>query len=245
MELTVIGCWAPYPHTGGACSGYLIKCDNASILLDCGHSVFSHLGRYIDFSHLDAVFISHFHADHYVDLHALRHAIRGLGYAGINRPPLKVYLPGEPRDKFEYWAELPELQVFEVQEVSTRIKDIELSFYRAIHSIPGFAVKVTAGGVALFYSGDTAFDERLVEASAGVNLLLGEATMLGVEAEYAEKSGHMTARDLGIWAKIVSPDILIATHLWPGYTLKQIEEEIGSVYSGDFLLAHCGMNLNL
>ncbi|MGI6435034.1 MAG: hypothetical protein ACOX0F_06725 [Syntrophomonadaceae bacterium] len=39
MEMQVVGCWAPYPKTGQACSGYLIRQGQTTCLADCGHGV--------------------------------------------------------------------------------------------------------------------------------------------------------------------------------------------------------------
>ncbi len=243
MELIVIGCWSPFPKTGEACSGYLIKHKNTSILLDCGHSVFSHLGKYHDFSYLDAIFVSHFHPDHYVDLYAFRHAIRGLIYAGKRNNPLKVYLPGEPFNEFNYWSKLPELEVIQVREgIDYQVEEIKMSFLKMRHSMTGYAVKVTAGNSSLFYTGDTALTENL-KAADNVDLLLAEATLVDAETEYARESGHMTCSDLGLLACNTSPGLLVATHFWPGYSREQIIKEIGSIYKNEFLLAHCGLKL--
>ena len=38
------------------------------LLLDCGNGVFSKLRRFVDYVDVDAVVISHLHADHFLDL---------------------------------------------------------------------------------------------------------------------------------------------------------------------------------
>ena len=64
-------CWAsrlPGRTPDGACSGYLIEEDDTCLLLDCGNGVFSKLRRFRDYVDVDAVVISHLHADHILDL---------------------------------------------------------------------------------------------------------------------------------------------------------------------------------
>ena len=57
-----------WQDAGGACSGYLIEEGDTSILLDCGNGVFGKLRERIDYIDVDAVVITHVHADHFIDL---------------------------------------------------------------------------------------------------------------------------------------------------------------------------------
>ena len=68
MRITVLGKSPSWQDAGGACSGYLVEEDGFSLLLDCGNGVFSKLRHYCDYVDLDAVLISHLHADHFLDL---------------------------------------------------------------------------------------------------------------------------------------------------------------------------------
>src|SRR5919197_1017835 len=68
MRLTVLGKSPSWQDVDGACSGYLIEDSGASLLLDCGNGVFAKLRQHRDYTELDAVLISHLHADHILDL---------------------------------------------------------------------------------------------------------------------------------------------------------------------------------
>ncbi len=115
MKLTVLGCWAPYPRAGGACPGYLLQAGGSNILLDCGNGVFSNLRKYLDFRLLEAVIVSHFHPDHYLDLYCLRHAVEGARRISPDLPPLRLYLPEAPAEPFQQLSRYPE--AFNVQAV--------------------------------------------------------------------------------------------------------------------------------
>ena len=67
----------------GACSGYLIEDGDTALLLDCGNGVFSKLRRFIDYVDVDAVVLSHLHADHFLDLVPFSYA---LTYAPRQQP---------------------------------------------------------------------------------------------------------------------------------------------------------------
>ncbi|MDD2586079.1 MAG: MBL fold metallo-hydrolase [Syntrophomonadaceae bacterium] len=246
MRLTIIGCWSPFPKTGEACSGYLVEGSSTKLLIDCGHSVFSQLGKYLDYTRLDAVIISHFHPDHYADLYALRHAIRSAIYSRSRTRLLDLFIPGEPVSMFSYWSEVPEFNVIRIEEkTDSSIGEMNLTFYPTVHSVPGFGVKITTVEASLFYTGDTAYHAQLENGATGVDLLLAETTMLAAETEYAIKSGHMTTRDVGFLARKSCPGLLLCTHLWPGYSREQIETEIRSFYTEKFIMARCGMQFTI
>src|SRR6202034_2893861 len=87
----------------GACSGYLAQEPGANVLLDCGNGVFSKLRPVCDYVDVDAVVITHMHADHFLDLipfgYALRYAPRqqsvaagGFSGTGVPARP-RLYLP--------------------------------------------------------------------------------------------------------------------------------------------------------
>jgi ribonuclease BN (tRNA processing enzyme) len=71
----------------------------ACLLLDCGNGVFSKLRRFVDYIDVDAVVISHLHADHILDLvpfaSALTYAPRQQPVPG--RPLAGHRQPGAPR----------------------------------------------------------------------------------------------------------------------------------------------------
>ena len=72
-----------WQDAGGACSGYLIETDETKVLLDCGNGVFGKLREQIDYTEVDAVIISHLHADHFLDLVPYSYA---LTYAPRQQP---------------------------------------------------------------------------------------------------------------------------------------------------------------
>ncbi len=68
MRITVLGKSPAWADAGGACSGYLIDDGETTVLLDCGNGVFGKLREHVDYTDVDAVVISHVHADHCIDL---------------------------------------------------------------------------------------------------------------------------------------------------------------------------------
>ncbi|MBO0769668.1 MAG: MBL fold metallo-hydrolase, partial [Solirubrobacterales bacterium] len=91
MRLTVLGKSPSWQDADGACSGYLIEEDGYTLLLDCGNGVFSKLRHYCDYVDVDAVLISHLHADHLLDLVPFSYA---LSYAPRQQPVAVGGWPG-------------------------------------------------------------------------------------------------------------------------------------------------------
>src|SRR4051794_26713396 len=91
MKVTVLGKSPSWQDAGGACSGYLVEEAGTTLLLDCGNGVFGKLRRHVDYVDVDAVILSHLHADHFLDLVPYSYA---LTYAPRQQPvPVHIW-PG-------------------------------------------------------------------------------------------------------------------------------------------------------
>jgi ribonuclease BN (tRNA processing enzyme) len=73
MRLVVVGCAGSYPGPDSPASCYLLEEQDGAgrtwrILLDLGSGALGALHRYADPLAVDAVFLSHLHPDHCMDL---------------------------------------------------------------------------------------------------------------------------------------------------------------------------------
>lgn len=238
MQLRVIGYWAPYPRASEACSGYLVSTDNAHLLLDCGHGVCSQLARWLPAEQLDALIITHFHPDHYVDLWAIRHIIGAALRAGTRSEPLPVYMPEEPKYHYQAFAKMNELQVIPLTDKGNyRVGDMQFQAWAVAHPMPTFGIKVSCQNRALLYTADTSYDQQLIDAARGVELLLCECSLQIADGEFAGQLGHMTTAQAGQLARESGAEILVATHFWPEYHLEVLQQEIQAEYQGRIIMA--------
>lgn len=91
--LTVLGTASPHPGPDRPSSGYLLRGGGAEVWVDAGFGTFAELRRHTDPARIDAVWISHLHADHSADLLA---AVYGLAYGGLTPPaPIPVHAPAD------------------------------------------------------------------------------------------------------------------------------------------------------
>ena len=91
VRLTVLGSGASFPGSGHACSGYLLESGGTRVMLECGNGSVANAAAVTDVTTLDAVVVSHAHADHFVDLYALQAALRYAPQGPVGSVPL--YLP--------------------------------------------------------------------------------------------------------------------------------------------------------
>src|SRR5487761_81872 len=68
VRLTVIGCSGSFPGPDSPASCYLVEADGFRLLLDLGNGALGALQRHAPLDGIDAVCLSHLHADHCLDL---------------------------------------------------------------------------------------------------------------------------------------------------------------------------------
>ena len=163
MKLTVLGKYGPFPHPGGACSGYLLECGRRRLLLDLGSGTLSRLLRLVPALHIDAVLISHLHSDHMADLLILRYALQQYNARGQDVPmPLAVIAPDTPEEEYRL---LTGSGVYDItaarDKLRARIGDISISLHRMTHPVPTYAFSIEHGGRRMFYTGDTGWRDDL------------------------------------------------------------------------------------
>jgi ribonuclease BN (tRNA processing enzyme) len=232
MRVTVLGKSPSWQDAGGACSGYLITDGETALLLDCGNGVFGKLRQRIDYVDLDAVLISHLHADHFLDLipyaYALTYAPRQQPvpvdrWPGTDQPARpKLHAPGGAaktlRRVVGAWGSEDLIETaFELHEYgprdTVRVGSLEARFTEVPHFAETYAINVTstAGGGRLTYGADSRPAQEVVDAARGTDLLLVEATL--PRPERTGVRGHMTPAEAGEHAKRAGAKRVVITHI--------------------------------
>src|ERR1700743_1667483 len=97
MRLTVVGCSGSLPGPDSAASCYLIEAEGFRLVVDLGNGALGALQRYAPLTGVDAVCLSHLHADHCVDLYSYAIA-RTYSPAGP-QPAIPVYGPARTAER--------------------------------------------------------------------------------------------------------------------------------------------------
>ncbi|MFD8569961.1 MBL fold metallo-hydrolase [Streptomyces sp. NPDC059639] len=241
LRLTVLGSATPYPEAGNPCSGYLVEGGGARLWVDAGSGTLGALQRHARLDEIDAVWISHLHADHTADLLT---AYYGLLYADIRRErPLPLYGPPGIADRLADFLTTgdqrsPVEEAFDIRELSdghgARIGALDLASREVAHGMPAFALRVEHRGHSLVYSGDSAPCTALTDLATGCGTLLCEA-----DGDTAD-GVHHGPEEAGETAAAAGAGRLIVTHVGRGITPGDAVTRAASTYAGPVAYAAPG-----
>lgn len=246
MRVTVVGCSGSFPGADSPASCYLIEHEGTAIVLDLGNGSLGPLQRFIALDRIDAVFLSHLHADHCLDL---------CGYYVYRRyhpqgalPRLAVYGPeGTPARLARAYDLPPDPGMtrefdFRAYGEPVRIGPLSITTSRVRHPIEAYALRVETADHAVVYSGDTGPTAALVDIARGADLALFEASFLdGGE----QPDVHMTARQAGEQATEAEVGHLVLTHLVPWNDVALTVGQARESFAGQVSLARSGLVIDL
>jgi ribonuclease BN (tRNA processing enzyme) len=260
VRITVLGKSPAWQDVDGACSGYLVEDQGFRLLVDCGNGVFSKLRRFADYVDIDAVVISHLHADHFLDLvpfsYALTYAPRQQsvpvdGWPGTDNPARPVlHAPPGARDCFRRvvgaWGNEDLIEnAFDLREYDAcevlHAGPLTLRFQAVPHFVDTHAVEITSaanGGRRLTYGADSSPSEELCTFAHGTDLLLIEATL--PRPERAGPRGHLTAAEAGEHGRKAGARRLVLTHLSDELDAAWAESEAERTFGGPVEIAREG-----
>src|SRR6185295_4145015 len=94
MELVVLGSGTSVPHPSRCSPGFWLETLGGTILLDAGPDAAHRMAQErLDWSNLDAIWISHFHLDHFVGLPTLLFGYRWATQTRHRTKPLRIFGP--------------------------------------------------------------------------------------------------------------------------------------------------------
>jgi ribonuclease BN (tRNA processing enzyme) len=260
LRVTVLGKSPSWQDAGGACSGYLLQEGDVTVLLDCGNGVFGKLRRHVDYVDVDAVVLSHLHADHFLDLvpysYALTYAPRQQPvpvhiWPGTDHParPL-LHSPPGAREVFRRvagaWGNDDLIEnAFDLREYDPRepltIGPLRFAFRAVPHFVPTYAMDITselAGSGRFTYGADCSPTDALVELARDTDLLLIEGTL--PRPERTGIRGHLTPGEAGQHARAARARRVIVTHASDELGEAWVREEAERTYGGPVEVARDG-----
>jgi ribonuclease BN (tRNA processing enzyme) len=249
MRLTVLGKSPSWQDAGGACSGYLLEEDDTTVLLDCGNGVFGKLRERIDYVDVEAVVISHLHADHFLDLvpysYALTYAPRQQPvpvdrWPGTDNPARpELHAPPGARETFRRvvgaWGNDDLIEnAFDLIEYDPagqlEIGPLRVEFQAVPHFTETFAMSLSAGTGRIVYGADCSPTTALAEFASGAELILVEATL--PRPERTGIRGHLTPAEAGEHARAAGAKRLVLVHISDELDFEWARREAEATFSG-------------
>jgi ribonuclease BN (tRNA processing enzyme) len=248
VELTVLGCGGTWADPGGATSGYLLRHDGFTLLVDAGSGTLSRLQQLIPMAEIDAVIVTHAHPDHFVDFYPLFYA-RYYAHQGSNGLPF--YCPdgffdvfadvvsGDSREAMEEaYSVRPISEGAEFEEGPFRIRSAEMS-HIGVHAL---AYRFEVDGTSLTYSGDTGPTDNLVKLARDSDVLVAEATW---QDHMDLLPFHMSATQAGEHATAAGVGALVLTHIWPSLDKADSLDQGAASFEGSLAIAVEGMIMEI
>ena len=243
----MIGCAGSFPGPDSPASCYLVEHDGFRLLLDLGNGALGAVQQHISLTDIDAIVISHLHADHCLDMCGLYVAQR--------------YHPEGPRSRIPVWGprgtaerlaraydlhEVPgmtgEFDFRDLVAGEHAIGPFTVTAARVNHPVEAYGVRVEADGHAIAYSGDTAETPALIALARGADVALFEASCL----ESRPAPGvHLTARQAAEHAQAAAARILLLTHLVAWNDPQASLSEARPAFDGELMLASSGLVIDL
>jgi ribonuclease BN (tRNA processing enzyme) len=244
MRLTVIGCSGSLPGPNSPASCYLVQAEGFSLLIDLGSGALGPLQRYLDLHDIDAIFLSHLHIDHCIDL--CGYWIVRTYYPRPGQPMVPVHGPSGTADHMARAYGLdPDPGMRETFDFRTlgdetwEVGPFRVTTARVNHPVEAYGFRVEHGGRVLAYSGDTGECDALVELARDADVFLCEACWF--EGPGLPEDMHLTGRTAAEHATRAGAKKLVLTHLLPwNDAVRALAEAKASGFQGEIEVAQQG-----
>jgi ribonuclease BN (tRNA processing enzyme) len=247
MRLTIVGCSGSLAGPLSPASSYLVQAEHDgrtwSLVLDLGNGALGALQRHVDPTTVDAVVLSHLHADHCLDLCGL-YVAQKYSPAVVARSRIPVYGPAGTAARMAraYDMEPPEgmHHEFDFRDLMDRhavqIGPFTITPHRVCHPAEAYGIRVEADGEVLAYTGDT-------DSCDGLRPLFHNATLALADSAFVDGRDHAQGIHLsGSRAAQAAVDAggvrrLMLTHIPPWNDPSVCRAQAAAVWPGDVELA--------
>jgi ribonuclease Z len=264
FRVTLLGSGAPPPVLNRFGPSTLVEVGGEKFLFDAGRGALQRLFQLnIPFGEISGLFLTHHHSDHLV-------GFTDLWLTGwIGRPwgkrtvPLKLWGPDGTHQMAEhlplafatdirvrshsYPPDGVKLESTEIEEgVVYEAGGVTISAFKVDHGgeqLEAYGYRIDYGGRSAVLSGDTTFNENLINHSQGVDLLVHEVTHGmgdGVERANLERirRNHTIPEDAGIVFSRTKPKLAVYTHilLFGGATSDDLIPATRPTYDGPLMV---------
>jgi len=257
MQLIVLGSGTSVFHPRRASAGFWLQTDRGSILLDCSADAPHRMAQEnLDWTNLDAIWISHLHLDHCGGLPPFLFGIKWAPEIGDRKKPLKIFgcegiekllkaIDGAQNYKLfdqSFAIEIHEFAPAEEGQTFDLLPGLKTEIISTPHRAESLAIRLTdQSGAMLVYTSDTGFSETVAEFARDADLLILECSF------YRDKPTHkhLELADAIRIAKLAEPKQLLLTHFYSEWDHIDLEAEAKRLWPGETIAAYDGLRLEI
>ncbi len=282
IDVTLLGTGDPVPRVDRFGPAILVEAGEYQLLFDAGRGVTQRLRQLeISLSDIDAVFITHFHSDHLSGLPDLwltgwlpppfgrrSQPMRMIGPDGLSEilnglrqafdPDIQIRLVDEqlPPQGIEF-----DIREYSADGIVFDEEGVTVTAFAVDHGQyikPSYGYRVDYEGRSVVLSGDTRFDENLIQAAQGADVVIHEVAAAREEMLAFDDriqlilDHHTTPEEAGIVFDRVGPKLALYSHLTllsspdsPEVTVEELIQRTRTNYSGRLLVGEDLMRLEI
>lgn len=238
MKLTVLGCGDAFAAEGRYNTSFLLEHEHEKVLIDCGATTLVRLRQHdVNIGTVNTIIISHFHGDHYGGLPFLmltnrfkyerEHPLTVIGPTGIKEKAYQLQealYPGTSNVIDELGVRYLEY----TEEEWLGHGDLEIYARKVTHAPPSnpHGVKLSWKDRVFAFSGDTEWNDSLVDLAEGTDLFVVECNNFETESP-----GHLSYQTLMEKKGQFKTKRLVLTHMG-SEVIKQPNLEIERLADG-------------
>jgi ribonuclease Z len=258
FTVTLLGTGNPRPTIKRFGPSILVQAGDQNLLFDCGRGATMRLAQ-LNIDRIDALFLTHLHSDHIVDIPDLWLT----GWVMGRKTPLRIWGPVGTREMMTHLQQAYSFDIHMRRDIDQHLpqagvevqaKDIEqgvvyknggvkVTAFAVDHGPvkPAFGYRIDCGKRSVVLSGDTRYSENLIQFAQGTDVLIHE--VIDTEAYNAlansytpeEKARviahHTTAEEAGRIFTKVAPQLAVYSHIVPP-EVPTLIQQTRKTYSG-------------
>lgn len=250
FSITAVGISGSYPGPASSASCYVVSARDGerttNIVLDLGSGALGPLQTVLNHTQIDAVFLSHLHPDHCLDvtgLYVLRTYDPKFFFEESPLPQLPIYGPAGSEARLQSAHHTPAGlaagagkgaddstldSAFEFKDLTPgsrhTVGPLTVVSHLVDHPVETYALRIEhANGTVLTYSGDSDACDGLVDAARDADLFVCEAAF--EEGRDNVRGIHLTGKRAGEVARTAGVKRLMLTHIPPWTSEDKVRTE--------------------
>jgi ribonuclease BN (tRNA processing enzyme) len=250
MKLTILGSGTSVPHPHRSSPAFWLETEGEGLLLDIGPDAAHRMAEErLDWPNLSAIWISHFHLDHFGGLAPLLFSLKWAPQTQDRTKPLRIFGPRglqqlvqtiNDANNYRLLAQQFPIEITEVDVGNDFeiVPGVTASTMKTPHTAESLALRLTDKSATRFvYTSDTGFTEDLFSFAQHVDLLL-------IESSFRRKVPVVKHLELAEAMRVASecaPGKLVLTHLYPEWDGIDLAAEAQAFWPGKVVEAIDGL----